>query len=207
MTPHDQTYEDNFYQGSLGEAPNTGTKNAPGIGDHSPLPVHRVEEIRDGVPKAWDKMGPTNMPDHKQAGDFEVASKVGASSTGIYLVYLTVDSEEHASRFVKDLFKSGMVAAVEMTESGFDRSYLKFGRISTEKGRTRLQMTTSASRVTELINYINNENPTPYDYPVPNTTVLAVENANEGYVRWVKSQTSSDDGKIKYDVGTKDNLP
>ena len=54
---------------------------------------------------------------------------MGSSATGIYLVYLTVDSEEHASRFVKDLFRLGLVAAVEMQEGGFDRSYLKFGRI------------------------------------------------------------------------------
>ena len=59
-------------------------------------------------------------------------------------------------------------------------------------------MTTADSRLTELINYINNENPTHYDYPVPNTTVLAVENANEGYVNWVKTQTTSDAGKINY---------
>ena len=53
----------------------------------------------------------------------------GSSATGIYLVYLTVDAEENASRFVKDLFRLGLIAVVEMQEGGFDRSYLKFGRI------------------------------------------------------------------------------
>ena len=78
------------------------------------------------------------MPAHMTKGDYKPATLQGASSTGIYLVYLTVDSEEHASRFVKDLFRLGLVAAVEMQEGGFDRTYLKFGRIQTEKGRTRL---------------------------------------------------------------------
>jgi len=118
MFESDKHYEDNFYQG-LG---NTGTKNAPGIGDHVPLPWHTL-------PRKLEKLAPTNMPDHKHQGDFKPASLTGSSATGIYLVYLTVDSEEHASRFVKDLFRLGLVAAVEMQEGGFDRSYLKFGRI------------------------------------------------------------------------------
>ena len=63
-------------------------------------------------------------------------------------------------------------------------------------------MTTGENRVEELIDYINNENPTHYDYPVPNTTVLPVSIANEGYVAWVKKQTSTEAGKIKYDAKT-----
>ena len=115
------------------------------------------------------------------------------------MVYLTVDAEEHASRFTKDLFRLGLVAAVEMQEGGFDRSYLKFGRISTEKGRTRLQMTTSETRLAELIDYINDENPTHYDYPVPNTVAVPIRIANPKYIEWVKKQTTSESGKIKYD--------
>ena len=90
------------------------------------------------LPNSWAKLGPTNMPDHMQKGDYKAASNAGSSGTGIYLVYLTVDSEEDASRFVKDLFRLGLIAVAEMQEGGFDRSYLKFGTISTEKGRTRL---------------------------------------------------------------------
>ena len=125
MHESDKNYEDNYYrgQGTTHNNPNTGTKNAPGIGDHVPVPWNHV------LPKKLDKLGPTNMPDHKHQGDFKAASMLGTSATGIYLVYLTVDSEEHASRFVKDLFRLGLVAAVEMQEGGFDRSYLKFGRI------------------------------------------------------------------------------
>ena len=71
------------------------------------------------------------MPDHKEGaqGDFKASTLHGSSATGIYLVYLTVDSEEHASRFVKDLFRLGLIADALMQEGGFDRSYLKFGRI------------------------------------------------------------------------------
>jgi len=47
-------------------------------------------------------------------------------------------------------------------------------------------MTTGESRLVELIDYINNENPTHYDYPVPNTVVLPVSNSNDKYVAWVK---------------------
>lgn len=48
-------------------------------------------------------------------------------------------------------------------------------------------MTTAESRLLELIDYINNENPTHYDYPVPNTIVLPVSTSNDKYVAWVKS--------------------
>ena len=60
-------------------------------------------------------------------------------------------------------------------------------------------MTTGESRLVELIDYINNENPTHYDYPVPNTIVLPVATSNDKYVAWVKKQVATDAGKIKYD--------
>lgn len=51
----------------------------------------------------------------------------------------------------------------------------------------------------DLIDYINNENPTHYDYPVPNTIAFPVSKANPKYVAWVKKQTNTDSGKIKYE--------
>jgi uncharacterized protein involved in tolerance to divalent cations len=60
-------------------------------------------------------------------------------------------------------------------------------------------MTTGESRLVELIDYINNENPTHHDYPVPNTIVLPVSISNDKYVEWVKKQVSTESGKIKYD--------
>merc|ERR1711934_105022 len=139
MFESDKHYEDTFYQGSHSSSPNTGTKNAPGIADHVPVMWHTL-------PKRYEQVAPVNMPSHMHQGDYKAATTMGTSATGIYLVYTTVDSEEHASRFVKDLFRLGLIAAAEMQEGGFDRTYLKFGRIQVEKGRSRLQMTTGESR-------------------------------------------------------------
>lgn len=122
------------------------------------------------------------MPKHLQPGDFKRASSGPASKGGISLVYLDVDTEEHATRFIKDLFKEGLVSAVEMMEGGYERSYLKFGTPSTELKRARLEMVTPDDKVATLIDYINNNNPTTYDYPVPNTTVVPVTVANPEYV-------------------------
>ena len=49
------------------------------------------------------------------------------------------------------------------------------------------------------MDFINDENPTNYDYPVPNIVALPVSNGNPEYLSWVKSQCSTDAGKIKYD--------
>lgn len=182
MGEWDKTYEDSYFQGKF----NTGKKNEPMLN-----PWH-------SLPHAWDSMGPVNQPIHLQKGDYKTPVLKQASATGTYLVYFTVDTEEHATRFTKDLFKRGLVAAVEQQDGGFDRSYLKFGRISTEKGRSRLQMTTSGSKVLELIEYCNNENPTNYDYPVPNSHALPISMGNELYLNWVTKQTSSAAGKINY---------
>jgi len=69
-----------------------------------------------------------------------------------------------------------------MMEGGYDRSYLKFGTPSTEVKRVRLEMTVPDGRVANLIDYVNNNNPTTYDYPVPNVTVVPVTLANPAYV-------------------------
>lgn len=60
-------------------------------------------------------------------------------------------------------------------------------------------MRVSGAKVTQLIDYINNENPTNYDYPVPNTIALPVDNGNPKYLDWVTHQCSSNDGIIVYD--------
>jgi len=106
MFESDKDHEDSFYEGHHDSERATNTKAHPEIGDYSPLPYHQL-------PKAWDKMGPSNIPDHLQKGDYKKATKPIASATGLYLVYLTVDTEEHATRFVKDLFRLGLCAAVE----------------------------------------------------------------------------------------------
>lgn len=91
---------------------------------------------------------------------------------------MDIDTEEHATRFIKDIFKEGLVSAVQMMEGGYDRSYLKFGTPTTETKRVRLEMTVPDDRVASLIDYANNNNPTQYDYPVPNVTVVPVTLAN-----------------------------
>jgi len=112
----DKEHEDNFYQGDH----NTAYINSPKLN-----PWH-------SLPGAWEQHGPVNQPKHLQKGDFLPSNLAGASETGTYLVFLTIDTEEHATRFIKDLFKHGLIADVQMIEGGFDRSYLKLGRLATE---------------------------------------------------------------------------
>lgn len=129
------------------------------------------------------------MMKHMQKGDYKKADAGAASGSGISLVYLTVDSDEHADRFTKQLFSKGLIATAVTQEGGFQRTYLKFGRMTTEKGRDRLELTTSNDNVKALIDYINDNNPNSYDYPVPDISVIPVENGNPAFVKWVKSHT------------------
>jgi len=80
------------------------------------------------------------MPNHTFPGTWQLPTVVSGGGSAISLAYMTVDSEEHATRFVKDLFRHGFVSAVQMFDGGFERSYLKFGRPTTEKSRVRLEM-------------------------------------------------------------------
>ena len=50
--------------------------------------------------------------------------------------------------------------------------------MATEKGRDRLQLATTSTKITALIDYINANNPTNYDYPVPDTVALPVSTGN-----------------------------
>lgn len=58
--------------------------------------------------------------------------------------------------------------------------------MATEQGRIKLEMVTTGDRVAKLIDYINEHNPTEYDYPVPDTIVVPVEKGNKKYIAWVK---------------------
>jgi len=137
------------------------------------------------------------MPNHTFSGDWQSPTVVsGGGSAGISLASMTVDSEEHATRFVKDLFRHGFVSAVQMFDGGFERSYLKFGRPSTEKTRVRLEMVVADSRLSALIEYVNNNNPTMYDYPVPDVTVIPVSSGNQNFVDWAKAPTKIDYDKV-----------
>lgn len=86
-------YEDNFNEGKF----NTGkASEIKTQGQHT-------------QPGSWDKMGPTNVPKHLKKGDFKAAD--GPSSGGnVVNVYLTVDNDEDATRFVKALFNQNLIA-------------------------------------------------------------------------------------------------
>lgn len=177
-----KNWEDNYEEGHH----NTGTTNAPKLQpDHS-------------LPNGWTRIAPVNQPKHLDGPDFKAADAAIASKSGISLAYLTVDSEEHSTRFIKDLFKEGLIAAVQTMDGGFDRSYLKFGTPSTEKKRVRLEMTVPDDRVPKLIDYVNNNNPTQYDYPVPDVTVIPVTTGNAEYIKWAKASGKVDFSKVDY---------
>lgn len=177
----DKHYEDSWYQGQK----NTGVLNT------SPMnPWHKL-------PNAWDSFGPVNQPGKfLYPKDFKPPADIAKpSDTGIYLAYFTVDTSEHAFRYIKDLFLAGLCPDASFEEYGVDRSYLKFGKLSTNPDRVRVQITLPGPKVTPLIEYINTNNPSSYDYPVQDIIVIPVQNANPEYVKWINEQSNK---KIDY---------
>jgi len=61
-----------------------------------------------------------------------------------------------------------------------------------------MELTTASKKVDALIDYINNHNPTPYDYPVPDISVLAVKGGNKDYLKFAKESTEKG-MKVKLD--------
>lgn len=163
-------YEDNY---------NNGGHNSGGTSEIKNQPQHVL-------PNAWSKMGPTNIPKHFNKGDYQAASGPDGSASGVVLVYLTVDDDEHATRFVKALFNKGLIAQANQYEGNFERTYLKLGRMATERGRDKLELITTNNKVADLIDYVNNNNPTSYDYPVPDTVALPVKTGNPKYLSWAQ---------------------
>lgn len=100
-------------------------------------------------------MGPTNVPKHMTSKDWQPANGPEGAGSSVALVYLTVDDDEHATRFVKALFNKGLIAQANQYEGNFERTYLKLGRMATEKGRDKLELITTNDKVTALIDYIN----------------------------------------------------
>lgn len=138
-----------------------------------------------------------NLPSHVFPGQWKQPDVVGAAASGVNLVYFTVDTEEHATRFIKDVFRKGFVNSVQMFDSNFERSYLKLGQPTTEKSRVRLEMVVPAGNVGSLISWVNNNNPVQYDYPVADLTVLDVTGGNSEYVNWAKTAHSIDYSKLQ----------
>ena len=61
--------------------------------------------------------------------------------------------------------------------------------MTSEPNRIRLELSTSDDKVTKLVEYVNNHQPTPYDYPVPDITVLPVSGGNDKYLEFIKKST------------------
>jgi uncharacterized protein involved in tolerance to divalent cations len=70
-------------------------------------------------------------------------------------------------------------------EGNSDRTYLQFGTLTTERDRERLECITTNDKVPALINYINANYPSTYDYPVPDVVSVPVERAHSTYIAWV----------------------
>lgn len=119
----------------------------------------------------------------------------GGSTAGVSLAYLTVDTEEDATRFIKELYKRGLISQAQVWEHGFKRTYLKFGRKYTEEGRYKLEMEVPDRNVEKLISFINENNPTNYDYPVPDAAVIPISEGNKFFLKWARR-----DEKINFDT-------
>jgi uncharacterized protein involved in tolerance to divalent cations len=61
--------------------------------------------------------------------------------------------------------------------------------MTAEANRIKMELTTSDEKVLKLVEYVNNNQPTPYDYPVPDITVLPVSGGNEKYLEFIKEST------------------
>lgn len=119
------------------------------------------------------------------------------------MVYLTVDNDEHATRFVKSLFHRNLIAAANQYDSNFERTYLKLGRMATERGRDKLELTTTDDKVAALIDYVNENNPTIYDYPVADTIAIPVTTGNTKYLDWVRKNIAKNSAGLKDDPDAK----
>lgn len=189
MGEWEKDYEDNYNQG-----------------DHNTKETNEIKnQAKHYIEGSWDKYGPTNVPKHLTTKEFKAADGVKSNAkSGVVLVYLTVDNDEHATRFVKALFNKDLIAAANQFEANFERTYLKLGRMSTEKGRDKLELTTTVDKVADLIDYINQNPPTLYDYPVPDTIAIPVETGNPKWLSWVQKTISSNTAGLKEIPGDKD---
>lgn len=66
--------------------------------------------------------------------------------------------------------------------------------MATEKGRDKLELVTSADKVAAVIDYTNQNNPTQYDYPVPDVVAIPIETGNAKFLAWAKKQLSGPEG-------------
>ena len=74
--------------------------------------------------------------------------------------------------------------------------------MATEKGRDRLELITTGDKVAALIDYINQNNPTSYDYPVPDVVAIPVETGNAKFISWVKKTIAENAGGLHEEAQT-----
>lgn len=75
--------------------------------------------------------------------------------------------------------------------------------MATERGRDKLELTTTTDKVAELIDYVNENDPTIYDYPVADTIAIPVTTGNTKYLDWVKKSIAKNAGGLKEDPDAK----
>ena len=80
MSQYEVEAENTFHQGNF----NTGTKS-----ETSAQAVH-------SLPGAYDIGAPTNQPVHKERGELAKSKLFKPSKSGVSLLYVTIDSPEHA---------------------------------------------------------------------------------------------------------------
>lgn len=75
--------------------------------------------------------------------------------------------------------------------------------MATERGRDKLELTTTDDKVAALIDYVNENNPTIYDYPVADTIAIPVTTGNTKYLEWVRKNIAKNAAGLKEDPDAK----
>ena len=101
-----------------------------------------------------------------------------------------------ASHYCLNYFRSqikqleNLIAQAEVTSGGFERTYNKMGTLHTDKHKVWVELTTSDNKVKSLVDFVNKNDPTVYDYPVSDIQVEPITVASNTFINWVNRQTS-----------------
>ena len=131
-----------------------------------------------------DKSGPKIIPGHKDPKDFPAQEGGKDSQTGLSILSMTLDNVENTEKFVRKVFHEGLCSRAQYIDGGFERAYLKFGKIHEEHHRVYLELTTTTDKAGGLMDFINKHPPILYDYPVPDLVTMGVKDANKAFVDW-----------------------
>ena len=105
------------------------------------------------------KVGKSKESTHGRKTKLTDKDKVPANKLGASLVYVTLDSNDSAERLVKRLFSKGMIAQAEFDNGKWQRQFLMNGDLHRDVDKTFVQLTTSDERVTQLVNFLNDQEP------------------------------------------------